>query len=234
MKIAVDLHIHSALSPCADQDMTPNNIINMAILKGLDAISITDHNSCDNVRAAINAANGRILVLPGMEVQTIEDVHLLCYFNCIEALEEYDKIIRGALQKVDNIPEIFGEQTILDEMDQLLDVRSELLITSVNLSVDDVVLGVRNLGGMVVPAHVNRPSYSILSNLGFIPDNLYLKLLEISHNFKEFNSLPGKYWYIYSSDAHHLQDIMERVMFLEVTELTISSLMKALTMNTDD
>ena len=94
MMIAVDLHIHTALSPCADDDMTPNNIVNMALIKGLDAIAITDHNSCDNVEAVIKVAGDRLLVVPGMEVQTREEVHLLCYFDDLDKLIHFDGIIR--------------------------------------------------------------------------------------------------------------------------------------------
>jgi len=125
MKTAVDLHIHTALSPCADQDMTPNNIVNMALLKGLDVISITDHNSCDNVAAVMKAAEGKILVLPGIEVQTREDIHLLCYFESIETLKDFDCELRSHLYKLDNRPEIFGHQYIMDHRDRIIGERCD-------------------------------------------------------------------------------------------------------------
>ena len=169
MKIAVDLHIHSALSPCADNDMTPNNIVNMAVLKGLDAIAVTDHNSCSNVEAVMKVAGDRILVLPGMEVQSREDVHLLCYFSSLEALFKFDSYIRKHMNGMQNISEIFGNQYIMDEFDRITGERKDMLLSSINLSVERIVQLTYDIGGVVVPAHVDRPSYSIISQLGFIP-----------------------------------------------------------------
>src|SRR5690554_3641144 len=107
---AIDLHIHSALSPCSDDDMTPNNIVNMALICGLDAIAVTDHNSCDNVEAVIKAANGRIIVVPGLELQTIEEVHLLCYFQDLPSLYTFQEQINCLYDGIPNTPSIFGRQ----------------------------------------------------------------------------------------------------------------------------
>lgn len=216
MKCAIDLHIHSALSPCADDDMTPNNIVNMAILKGLDIISITDHNSCDNVVAAIQVAGDNIVILPGMEVQTREEVHLLCYFKELEALLEFDLIIKNHMPHIPNDPYIFGNQYIMDEQDNIVGIREELLLVSVDMSVDEITEEVRRRGGEVVPAHVDRQSFSILSQLGFIPPDLKFSTLEIG-SFHSLDRLNLKeYKYIISSDAHSLGQILEREMYVEL------------------
>ena len=217
---AVDLHIHTALSPCGDDDMTPNNIVNMAMLCGLDAIAITDHNSCDNVEAVIKAADGRIVVVPGMELQTREEVHLLCYFGGLSALYAFRKQLNGCYDGVPNTPSIFGNQRILNERDEIVGEKVQSLLTSLSLSLDDAVALVRRYGGVPVPAHINRPSYSVLSQLGFLPPSLHLSLLEFSQNFPiSFPDYPGC-CFIFSSDAHTLGDILDRKMFLPVEKIT--------------
>ncbi|MCM8899714.1 PHP domain-containing protein [Caldicoprobacter algeriensis] len=226
MKIAVDLHIHSALSPCADDDMTPNNIVNMAILKGLDAIAITDHNSCDNVEAVMKIAGGRILVLPGMEVQTREDVHLLCYFEDIKCLLDFDAYIRNFMPQVPNVPHIFGNQYIMDENDQIIGKREDLLLSSLDLSVEEVVQLVLQRGGVVVPAHVNRPSYSIISQLGFIPKNLAFSVLEFSKIDTNYTIYSQGFKHIYSSDAHQLGQILEREMLIDVYDVSLAAIIQ--------
>jgi len=226
MKIAIDLHIHSALSPCADDDMTPNNIVNMAILKGLDAIAITDHNSCDNVQAVMNVADGRILVLPGMEVQTKEDVHLLCYFEDIEGLLDFDACIRHFMPQVPNVPHLFGNQYIMDQNDQIIGERKELLLSSLDLSVEQVVQLVIQRGGVVVPAHIDRPSYSIISQLGFIPSNLGFNVLEFLKFDMNYTIYYQEYKHIYSSDAHQLGQILEREMLIDIYNVSLTDIIQ--------
>ncbi len=228
MRIAVDLHIHSALSPCAQNDMTPNNIVNMAVLKGLDTIAITDHNSCDNVGAAIAAAGSRLLILPGMEVQSREEVHLLCYFTDLAALNRFESVVRHHFQAPANDPQRFGHQLIINERDEVVGEKRELLISSIDLSIEEVVLEVRKRGGVVVPAHVDRPSYSILSQLGFIPPELGFNTLEVSKSCSGIISHDNKISYLFSSDAHCLADILERESFLFVGELSSNSIIQRL------
>jgi len=229
MRIAVDLHIHSVLSPCADSDMTPNNIVNMALLKGLDAIAITDHNSCDNVGAAMKVAGDRLIIVPGMEVQTREEVHLLCYFSNMDKLLAFDELIRRSFPGIPNNPELFGKQQIMNELDEIIGERSEMLISSIDMSIDEVVEEVRRNSGIVVPAHVNRSSYSIISQLGFIPPELGFRMLEISQNSidylaPEYLKMP----YFYSSDAHSLGQILERECFITVDNLSTTGILKFL------
>lgn len=228
MRIAVDLHIHSALSPCAEDDMTPNNIVNMALLKELDAIAITDHNGCDNVCSAMKVAGSRLVILPGIEVQSREEVHLLCYFAELAALVEFEAVVGYHLHGPANDPTQFGRQLILNERDEVIGEKEKLLISSVDLSIDEIVGEVRRRGGVVVPAHVDRPSYSILSQLGFIPPELGFKMLEISKNGAGFLPQDDKFSYLSSSDAHCLGDILEREVFLFVDDLSAYSLLKSL------
>ncbi|NLI61630.1 MAG: PHP domain-containing protein [Clostridiales bacterium] len=228
MNIAVDLHIHSALSPCADDDMTPNNIVNMAILKKLDAIAVTDHNSCDNAEAIVKLAGSQLIVVPGMEVETKEEVHVLCYFEDVDKLLDFGELIRTKLPSVANIPQIFGNQLIIDENDQIIGEREELLISSIDLSIDQTIDEVYSRGGVLVPAHIDRSSYSVISQLGFIPENLKNGMIEIS---RDCNILPlgcTAQNTFYSSDAHHLWDILERETFFRIDKLSVLCILRGL------
>jgi len=227
MHYAVDLHIHSALSPCSDDDMTPNNIVNMAILKGLDFIAITDHNSAGNLKPVIECAKGtNLVVVPGMEVETAEEVHLICLLPALEAAISLQNIVYDALPDLKNRPDIFGKQLIMDEHDNITMELDRLLITACSLTIEEVFRIVSGLGGVVIPAHVNRDSYSIISVLGLIPGNLGIRYVEI---------LPGSFYEppygtkpIISSDAHRLGDILERVSFIELKEKSIQCLLDKL------
>jgi PHP family Zn ribbon phosphoesterase len=234
MKYAVDLHIHSALSPCSDNDMTPNNIINMALLKGLDIIAVTDHNSAENVRAFIECAAGKdILVIPGMELETKEEVHLVCLFPEEEKALKMQETVYRALPYMLNRADIFGQQLIIDKQDNITGTMERMLLRATELGVEDVVRDVNALGGVVIPAHVDRNSYSILSNLGTIPDSLDIGYLEISHNcdiseFVKVNPHLSGYGFISDSDAHILGDILERESFLELEEKSAFHLVEKL------
>lgn len=235
MNYAFDLHIHSALSPCADKEMTPNNIVNMAVLKGLDIIALTDHNSGANLEAASRCAKeGGLLFIPGMEVETAEEVHLICLFPDTAKALELHRLIKEALPAVRNRADIFGRQLIMDENDVVTGEEDQMLITATNLSIDDVFLLAGRLGGAVIPAHVDRPSYSILSNLGIIPENLNAKVLEISRScdkcaYKASRPDLEGFTLIRSSDAHCLGDILERESFIELEQLTAQTLIDVLT-----
>lgn len=220
MEAAVDLHIHSALSPCADDDMTPNNIVNMALLNGLDAIAVTDHNCCDNVEAVTKAAGNKLIVLPGMELQTLEEVHLLCYFKDLTSLYDFRNHIEQFYDGMANHPSYFGHQWIMNERDEVIGSKEQALLASLLLSFDDAVELIRKFKGLPVPAHINKPSNSILSQLGFIPPESGLTLLEISHNYPlDYRQYPNC-TFLVSSDAHFLGQILERKMLISVEEIT--------------
>jgi len=224
MKFAVDLHIHSALSPCADKDMTPNNIVNMARVKGLDFIALTDHNSGANLEAVDKCAKKTGLIfIPGMEVETSEEVHLVCLLPDLESAAVLHRHVYNSLPSIKNREDIFGKQLIMDEYDRNMDEEGRMLIMATLLNVNEVFLFVNRLGGVVLPAHVDRLSNGMISNLGMIPEDLGIRYLEISRNCSETafrTSRPelDSYGLIRSSDAHYLGDILEREMWLELEE----------------
>lgn len=228
MEYAADLHIHSCLSPCSDDDMTPNNIVNMALIKGLDIISVTDHNSGKNVEAVIEAAKDRILVVPGMEVESKEEVHLLCYFRKLSSLKNFSEIISKNLPKILIDTKVWGNQIIMNSLDCRTGFIDQLLTTSTTLSVEEIFSIVRSLNGVVVPAHVDRGSFSIISNLGFIPENLKVNTVEImkKESLKKLNIEDLNY--IISSDAHYLGNILERIFFLDLKKLTVDEIIDKL------
>ncbi len=234
MKYAVDLHIHSALSPCADKDMTPNNIVNMAILKGLDAIAVTDHNTSGNLGALGRCAQkSGLILIPAIEVETAEEIHIVCLFPDIQAANEFDNIVKQALPDIKNRPDIFGRQLIMDENDNIIGEEHRMLLAASGLTIDDVIMLVRKLNGAPIPAHIDRPSYSILSNLGILPQELDIKYLEISRDcdgllFRSTRPELDRYHLIKSSDAHHLGDILERTNFLELDVLNAEEIIKKL------
>ncbi|HEX2945036.1 MAG TPA: PHP domain-containing protein [Clostridia bacterium] len=234
MKYAVDLHIHSALSPCADKDMTPNNIVNMAKIKGLDVIALTDHNSCANLKAVSKCAERSGLVfVPGMELETSEEVHLICLFPDVAAAVEMQCIVYSALPHMANRDDIFGRQLIMDETDRVIAEESRMLLSATALTSEEAYSVVRRLGGAVIPAHVDRPSNSILANLGFIPEGLGLKYLELSKycdrvHFGVVHPELGGYGTVISSDAHDLGSILERETFLELSELSCDAVIGCL------
>ena len=220
--IYYDFHIHSALSPCGDADMTPNNIVNMAMLLGLDAIAISDHNSVGNVEAAQKVGEKcGIRVLAGMEIETQEEVHILTLYPDISAAREVEREVQKNLPDIKNRPEIFGEQIFINENDEITGYEEKLLISPTAMPIEEVFALVKSVGGIFVPAHVDRHSYSILTNLGFIPEELPIKSIEIStmtedveaymNTRKELN----KYKVFRNSDAHYLDKISEKNAFLD-------------------
>ena len=234
MKAFYDLHIHSALSPCAENDMTPNNIVNMAYIKGLDIIAVTDHNSALNCEAVLKCAKARgIVAVPGMELETREEVHLVCFFPGLEEVMKMHEIVNDLLPGIENREDIFGQQLIMDEDDNVMGSYKQMLLTAANLSVDEALEIVSSLSGIVVPAHVDRDSYSIISNLGMVPDYLDIKYLEVSRDcdVKEFitkNQYLSSYSFFRSSDAHNLGQILERESSIELEEISLECFMKFL------
>lgn len=234
MDFALDLHIHSVLSPCSDRDMTPNNIVNMAVLKGLDFIAVTDHNSAENVKAVCKCAEDTgLIVVPGMEVETSEEIHLVCLFPDARRALQVQERIYASLPLLENREDIFGSQLVMDECDTVTESVKQLLLTASRLNTDEVFGLVGEAGGVAIPAHIDRQSYSILSNLGSIPEHLDIRYLELSKNHcgsdfrTEHPELAG-YRLLRSSDAHTLGDILEREMFFELEERSIKCLLKKL------
>lgn len=231
MKLYYDFHIHSALSPCSDSDMTPNNIINMATLKGLDAIAICDHNSYHNLKAFIEVSKNKdLIVIPGIEVETAEEVHLICLFESLKNASFFGEEIYNSIPNIKNNPKIFGSQVILNENDEACGNLEKLLISACSFSIENVIKLVKKYNGVVIPSHIDRQSNSIISNLGFISDDFSFSYVEIS-NKCNYNEFINKYNYlknyniIKNSDAHTLSEISEKINFIEVQEKNIKSIL---------
>lgn len=212
-----DLHIHSCLSPCGDEDMTPNNIVNMAALCGLDVIALCDHNTCGNCAAAIRAAaknHPEMMILPGMELETSEEVHVVCIFSDLDDALAFEQIVKAARNPIKNRPEIYGRQVLRDENDEIVGFEPQLLVTATSISLDDVPALVEKFNGAAILAHVDRDSNSVISNLGFITVEMGFRTIEVSKKlfgqkrveFLEKNRLM-RYNLLLDSDAHYLEDI---------------------------
>jgi len=228
-----DLHIHSVLSPCAEMEMFPEFIVERAEELGLEIITVTDHNSCENAAAMIGAAVGTDLkVLPGMEVQTREEVHMVCLFDTLEQAMRWQAAVYASLPSLENKEDVFGVQVILDADGDIVEYNKRLLLTSTSFSVNQVVQQVQALGGLCIPAHVDRPAYSIISNLGFVPPELDIPGVEISHLISpreartRFPQL-ARYSLIANSDAHRLSDMSRRTT-LKMAAPTVAEIALAL------
>ena len=229
-----DFHIHSCLSPCADDDMTPANIIGMAQLKGLQVIAITDHNSCRNCAPAIGLGNeAGILVIPGMELTTKEEVHVVCLFLTLADALAFDHYVYQKLQKIENNTLIFGNQLVVDQEEQILEYEPYLLINATAIAFDEVASLVRSFHGIMIPAHIDKSSNSVLSNLGFIPEDSQFTCVEV----KDLNNLStiqvrnpyvNQCHVIHDSDAHNLGGINEAVNRISVNERSVKEVLAAL------
>lgn len=229
MKIKTDLHMHSCLSPCGDDEMTPCNLVNMAWINGLDAIALCDHNTAQNLPAAAHMAKERdIVLLPGLEVTTREDVHVLTYFPAVDAALAFSKKLYEYLPSIPNSPKFFGEQIIRNELDEPIGTEPKLLISAVSLNIDQVVALAMAYGGLCVSAHINRGANGILSSLGFIPPQTRFAALEVSRKAPMPEQNLGKYNVLYASDAHRLEDISMEGELLEVDERSVDGVFRAL------
>ena len=191
-----DLHIHSCLSPCGDDDMTPANLVGMAAVKGLEVIALTDHNSCRNCPAAMyHGKKYGVTVIPGMELTTAEEVHVICLFEDLDAALAFDSYVYARLMPVPNREDIFGKQQIMNQNDEVVGTVEYLLINAVSISFDDVFPLVESFGGIAYPAHVDKSSTSVISNLGFIPPDSTFTCAEF-HDFKNLHRLRKEHPYL--------------------------------------
>ena len=178
-----DLHIHSCLSPCGDDDMTPNNLAGMAALSGCQVIAITDHNTCKNAGAVMEAGReAGLMVVPGMELCTAEEAHVVCLFETLEGAMAFDQYVWENMPHIPNRPEIFGEQRLMDSQDRQIGLLEDLLLVSSFLGVDQVPEIAARYGGVAFPAHVNRDSYSVLASLGTIPPETGFTTAEVTRD----------------------------------------------------
>jgi len=232
-----DLHIHTCLSPCADLRMSPGNIVAEALKKRLDAIAICDHNSAKNVPAVLAAAKGKgIVVLPGMEVCTREEAHVLAIFENVESDFRLQELVYRLLSGV-NDPEAIGMQVIANAQDEVEGYEEKLLIGAADLSVDQLVDEVHLLGGIAIASHIDRETYSVIGQLGFIPDSLRFDGLELTRHVSDeeaWKRFPEyrHYAFVRNSDAHNLDDIGTNTGRYLLAEPSFGEFVRALN-NTD-
>jgi 3',5'-nucleoside bisphosphate phosphatase len=218
-KYRADLHVHTVLSPCAEVEMIPPLIVQKALEKNIDLIAITDHNASANVGAVQKAAEGTgLTVLPGMEVQSREEVHLLTLFETLDALQAWQGEVDRSLPDLPNRPEFFGEQFVVDETGEFLRGEPRMLLTSTRFSIDQIFDRVRTLGGIVIPAHVERFSFGLFPTLGLISESWNLLALEISRHTrpqKAVETFPALRTYplIQSGDVHRLNEFLGTTVF---------------------
>ena len=228
-KLFCDLHMHSCLSPCASDDMTPSNICGMAMLKGLQMIAVTDHNTARNLPAVQACADAcGLLLIPGMEITTREEVHLLGYFPDIATALSFSEFLRGHMPKQKNKPAFFGRQLVMDEDDNVLEEEDELLIGASDLPLAELVRLIREAQGVPVPAHINRGSNGLLINLGFLPENLNLTAVEVWRDLPCAHTPQAGKVVLHSSDAHYLGDILEAEISMELPERSVAAFLEML------
>jgi PHP family Zn ribbon phosphoesterase len=232
VKIKADLHIHSCLSPCGDLEMSPRAIAARAKLLGLDLICITDHNSALNSSSAARAcASAGVRCLFGMEVNTREEVHALAYFDGLEQVKELDKFIDQRLPDLKNNPELFGDQAIADENDIVLGQHEKILSSAANVGLEELRDRVLAMGGLFVPAHIDRPRNSIISQLGLLlPDEKYSAVEVHKSVYLRGLKRPETFAYpvVSNSDAHYLSDIGIVYNEIELADFSLSALRAAL------
>lgn len=221
MTVGVDLHLHSCLSPCADDEMTPNNLVNMAWLQGIQILAVTDHNSARNLPACAAVARQReIALLPGLEVTTREEVHCLCYFPELELALAFADTLYGHLGETPNVPRVFGNQWVMDEDDRVLATEPRWLPQATDWTLEELAQAAGRMGGLAVPAHINRGSNGLLVALGMLPPGLRFPALEISRDAPlPALDLSGTL-ILHSSDAHCLEAIQPPPCRLELPEPT--------------
>lgn len=219
MNVGVDLHVHSCLSPCADDDMTPNNLVNMAWLQGIQVLAVTDHNSTMNLPACMGVAKARgIALLPGIEVTTREDVHCLCYFRSLMQAMAFGEALYAHLGETLNVPRVFGNQWVLDGQDTLISQEPRWLVQATDLSLDALVRLAGDMNGLAVPAHINRGANGLLVALGMLPENTRFAALELSPSAPMPTVDLQGYTTLLSSDAHRLEAIGPPPCTLELPE----------------
>lgn len=221
-----DLHLHSCLSPCGDMDMTPNNLVNMAKLLGLDVIALTDHNTSLNCEAAMKVGEeAGLLVIPGMELTTAEDIHAVCLFPTLEQALDFSRFVDENRFKVPNKAEIYGRQVIMNENDEEIGEIEHLLLPASFIGMYDAYRKAKEFGGICYPAHIDRDSLSILSVLGEIDPYCGFRTAELADisklpELRKQHPILDHMNIITCSDAHYLENMRDAANTLELPELT--------------
>ncbi|MHB1005252.1 MAG: PHP domain-containing protein [Chloroflexota bacterium] len=208
-----DLHVHSVLSPCADDLMFPGAVVAAARDRGVILLGLTDHNSAENVAAFVAAGErAGVVVLPGIEVTTREEVHVVTLFQDVASALAWQSTLYAHLPSLPNNERLFGTQFVVGPGDEVLGINNRLLLTAADLGLAEVAATVHRLGGLAIPAHVDRPAFGLLGQLGFLPPDLDVVAVEVSRLVDPrqaaalYPSLAGR-TVVQSSDAHHLDDV---------------------------
>ncbi len=223
-----DLHIHSCLSPCGDNDNTPNNLVGMGVLAGLHIMALTDHNTCQNCPAFFEAAKKQgIIPVAGMELTTAEDIHMVCLFPDLESAMRFDEEISRRLIRIPNRPAIFGDQLIMNGEDEVVGTLPDVLSNATDVSVDEADSLVEFYGGVCYPAHIDRQANGIIAVLGDLPPHEHYTCVELHDGEKEAE-YRRKYaldntLVVVGSDAHYLWDIRDKAAYLELDDEPYSS-----------
>jgi predicted metal-dependent phosphoesterase TrpH len=232
-KFKADLHIHTCLSPCSDWDMSPKKIIQRSLEISLDLIAICDHNSAENAGAVMKEGQIQGLgVLPGIEICSKEEVHILALFDDLDNTLAMQDYVYAHL-KGENQPDVFGYQVVANEQDEVTGENPRLLIGATQLGLRDIVEKTHRLGGLSLSSHVDRIGYGIIGQLGFIPPDLEIDGVEVSHRVKLATAredVPGigKFPCFAASDAHFLDDIGKVSTVFILAEPTIKEIRQAL------
>ena len=234
IQASYDLHLHSCLSPCGDDASTPAAIAGYAALNGLQVIALTDHNSCKNCGAFLKACDFYGIVgIPGIELTTSEEVHVVCLFSALSDAMRFDGYVYEHLLDIKNDEKIFGKQQIMNEEDEELGRVEKLLISATDIDFDDVFDLVTSFNGIMIPAHLDKKTTSLISQLGFVPPDSRFRTAELKnmanlHNLRKTNPYLEGCRIITSSDAHYLKDINMPVNTILVEELTPAGVIAAL------
>lgn len=229
-----DLHIHSVLSPCGDLDASPTRIVERAKQCGIDILGISDHNTTRHVRVMMELGkeNG-IFILPGIEINTSEEIHCLAFFENADVAEDFQSFIDENLPLVMNNSALFGQQLVVDRNENIIDEVDILLTAAINASIYEVSREVYKRNGLFIPAHIDRPYTSVYSQLGFIPDDLHFDALEVSarskvSDFKMQHKELETFTLITNSDAHHPDAINRATTTFELEEISFREIKMAL------
>ena len=221
MRYTYDLHNHSCLSPCADNDNTPNNIAGMAYLSGIKIVALTDHNTVKNCPAFFEAAKRYgIIPIAGLELTTSEDIHLVCLFEELDSALKFDEYLQKRRVLIQNRTDIFGDQLILDGEDEVIGRDEHLLSNATTISLDEAPSLIKEYGGVCYPAHIDRDANGIIAILGALPPTPVFSCVEMHSSekvaeYKEKYGLSDKF-IIVSSDSHYLTDINESNNYFEL------------------
>ena len=219
-----DFHIHSCLSPCADDDMTPANIAGMSKLAGLDIAALTDHNTCKNCPAFFTAAQSiGIIPIAGMELTTQEDIHVVCLFERLDEALAFDKSVDARRIRIKNKPDIFGNQYVIDENDNIVDIEPFLLPNATSIDINEAFELTKSFNGVCFPAHIDREANGLIATLGTFPDKPSFQHAEfhdisLAEYYAKVHHKLNDMMILSSSDAHYLWDIRDKANYFEIDD----------------